>query len=46
MSIAALFMEHKDGIKISFRSKGNYFVNEFAAKHFEGGCLCWKRKIS
>jgi phosphoesterase RecJ-like protein len=37
MSIAALFMEHKDGIKISFRSKGNYFVNEFAAKHFEGG---------
>ena len=37
MSIAALFMEHKEGIKISFRSKGNYFVNEFAAKHFEGG---------
>ena len=37
MSIAALFMEHKEGIKISFRSKGNYFVNEFASKHFEGG---------
>jgi len=37
MEIAALFMEHKDGIKISFRSKGDYFVNEFSARNFEGG---------
>ncbi len=37
ISIAALFIEHEDGIKISFRSKGKYFVNEFSAKHFQGG---------
>jgi phosphoesterase RecJ-like protein len=37
ISIAAFFVEHEDGIKISFRSKGKYFVNEFSAKHFMGG---------
>ena len=37
LSIAAFFVEHEDGIKISFRSKGKYFVNEFSAKHFMGG---------
>jgi phosphoesterase RecJ-like protein len=37
ISIAAFFVEHEDGIKISFRSKGKYFVNEFSAKNFMGG---------
>jgi phosphoesterase RecJ-like protein len=37
ISVAAFFVEHEDGIKISFRSKGAYFVNEFSAKHFMGG---------
>jgi phosphoesterase RecJ-like protein len=37
ISIAAFFVEHEDGIKISFRSKGAYFVNEFSSKHFMGG---------
>jgi len=35
--VAAIFIEHKDGIKISFRSKGRFFVNELANKHFNGG---------
>jgi phosphoesterase RecJ-like protein len=35
--LSALFMEMKDHIKISFRSKGEFNVNEFARKHFEGG---------
>jgi phosphoesterase RecJ-like protein len=35
--IAAIFIEHEDGIKISFRSKGIYYVNELAHKYFEGG---------
>lgn len=36
---AAIFIEHKaDGIvKISFRSKGDFSVNDFARQHFEGG---------
>lgn len=37
ISVAVFFKEEKDGVKLSFRSKGNYFVNEFAAKHFGGG---------
>lgn len=37
ISIAAFFVEHEDGIKISFRSKGRYFVNEFSARNFMGG---------
>jgi phosphoesterase RecJ-like protein len=37
VSIAAFFKEENEGVKISFRSKGNYFVNEFAAKYFSGG---------
>lgn len=37
IQMAALFTE-KDGlIKISFRSKGNYEVNELASTYFEGG---------
>jgi bifunctional oligoribonuclease and PAP phosphatase NrnA len=35
--LSALFMEMGDQIKISFRSKGSFNVNEFARKHFEGG---------
>lgn len=34
---SALFIEMKDEIKISFRSKGNFDVNKFARKHFTGG---------
>lgn len=36
---AAIFIEHKsDGIiKISFRSKGDFNVNNFARAHFQGG---------
>jgi phosphoesterase RecJ-like protein len=37
ISVAAIFMESRDGVKISFRSKGKYHVNEFSAKHFGGG---------
>lgn len=34
----AVFFSEKDGkIKISFRSKGDYFVNELANAHFSGG---------
>ena len=33
----ALFIEQDDHIKISFRSRGNFSVNEFASKHFNGG---------
>jgi phosphoesterase RecJ-like protein len=34
----AVFFSEKDGkIKISFRSKGDYFVNELANTHFSGG---------
>ncbi len=35
--LSVLFMEMEDQIKISFRSKGNFNVNEFSRKHFEGG---------
>jgi len=36
---AAIFIEDKQEgiIKISFRSKGNFSVNEFSRAHFEGG---------
>ncbi len=35
---SALFTELKDGeIKISFRSKDKFDVNQFARKHFNGG---------
>lgn len=33
----ALFSERDDRIRISFRSKGDFDVNDFAAKHFNGG---------
>lgn len=36
---AAIFIEHKADniVKISFRSKGDFNVNEFAREHFDGG---------
>lgn len=34
---AALFIEKDNFIKLSFRSKGNFPVNEFAAEFFSGG---------
>jgi len=36
---AAIFIEHRDEniIKISFRSQGNFDVNQFARNHFNGG---------
>lgn len=33
----AIFIERKDYVKISFRSKGSFPANEFAEKHFNGG---------
>lgn len=35
----AIFIEHQDEniVKISFRSKGNFDVNQFARQHFNGG---------
>ncbi|MCJ7448357.1 MAG: DHH family phosphoesterase [Bacteroidales bacterium] len=34
---SALFIEKDGFIKLSFRSKGNFPVNEFASKYFSGG---------
>ena len=35
--MSALFIERKDVIRISLRSKGDFCVNEIAEKYFEGG---------
>ena len=37
ITIAAMFTESKDMIKISFRSVGSFSVNEFARNYFDGG---------
>ena len=39
VDFAAIFIENKDEgiIKISFRSEGDFDVNEFSRKHFNGG---------
>ncbi len=37
ISISALFMEHPDKIKVSFRSRGTFPVNKFSEKFFNGG---------
>jgi len=34
---AALIIEREDAVKLSFRSKGEFSVSEFARKHFNGG---------
>ena len=35
--LAVLMYDRKEEIKLSFRSIGNFSLNEFARKHFEGG---------
>ena len=37
INLAALFIERDDIVKVSFRSKGAFAVNSFAADHFNGG---------
>ena len=37
IKFAAVLIEREDGVKISFRSIGDFAANEFAATHFEGG---------
>jgi len=37
ITMAALFTERNDRVRISFRSKGEFSVNEFARKHYAGG---------
>ena len=34
---SAFFLEKEDKVKISFRSKGNFSVNDFSRKHYSGG---------
>ena len=35
--LAILLIEREDGVKLSFRSKGEFSVSEFARRHFDGG---------
>ena len=35
--VSALFIEKEDHVKISFRSKGDFPINAFAEKYFNGG---------
>lgn len=37
IKMAATFIEREDGVRISFRSLGDFSVNEFARRHFSGG---------
>ena len=37
VTLAALFTEGNGRVRISFRSKGEFSVNEFARKHYNGG---------
>lgn len=37
IKLTALFIEKEDHIKISFRSRGNFHINKFSEKHFNGG---------
>lgn len=37
IKMAALIIDRKDEIRMSFRSKGDFDVNTFARKYFEGG---------
>lgn len=37
IKFAAFFSEKEDLIRISFRSKGNFAVNQFSKNHFNGG---------
>jgi phosphoesterase RecJ-like protein len=35
--LGALIYEHEDNVRLSFRSKGSFSVNDFARDHFNGG---------
>ena len=35
--VTALFIEKEDHVKISFRSRGDFAINQFAEKYFNGG---------
>lgn len=37
IKFAALIIDRSEGLKLSFRSIGDFSVNEFAGKHFKGG---------
>jgi bifunctional oligoribonuclease and PAP phosphatase NrnA len=37
IKMSAFFTDSEDFIRISFRSRGDFSVNEFAREHFEGG---------
>jgi phosphoesterase RecJ-like protein len=37
VKLSVLISDRKENIKLSFRSLGEFSVNEFARKHFEGG---------
>ncbi|MEM7548029.1 MAG: bifunctional oligoribonuclease/PAP phosphatase NrnA [Bacteroidota bacterium] len=37
INMAALIIDRTEAVKMSFRSIGNFSVNEFAQKHFNGG---------
>ncbi len=37
IKLSAFFVERDGAVKISFRSKGTFNVNEFSRKHFNGG---------
>lgn len=37
IKFTALFVEKRDRIKVSFRSRGNFPVNEIASEHYNGG---------
>lgn len=37
VSVSALFVEKEGFIKVSLRSRGNFSVNDFAARYFSGG---------
>jgi phosphoesterase RecJ-like protein len=37
IKLTAFFMERKNHVKISFRSRGNFSVNELAKTNFRGG---------
>ncbi|MEQ1732776.1 MAG: DHH family phosphoesterase [Bacteroidia bacterium] len=37
VKLSAFFVERDGAVKISFRSKGGFNVNEFSRKHFSGG---------
>lgn len=37
INFSVLLTERKDQVRLSFRSKGSFSVNDFSRKHFEGG---------